>query len=43
MPIVELSHVIRAGMVTVPGLPGPEISPHLIFEPSKNVYATVLH
>ena len=26
---VELSHVIRAGMTTYPGLPGPEIAPHL--------------
>src|SRR5690242_5840330 len=27
--LVELSHPIQAGMVTLPGLPGPEISPHL--------------
>src|SRR5450755_3355533 len=26
--LVELSHVIRAGMITYPGLPGPEITPH---------------
>jgi hypothetical protein len=25
--LVELSHVIRAGMVTYPGLPGPDITP----------------
>jgi hypothetical protein len=25
--LVELSHVIRAGMITYPGLPGPEITP----------------
>src|SRR5581483_5984253 len=39
MPIVELSHVIRPGMVTVPGLPGPEITAHLTREASKAVYA----
>lgn len=39
MPIVELSHVIRPGMVTVPGLPGPEITPHLTREASKAIYA----
>jgi arylformamidase len=39
MPIVELSHVIRPGMVTLPGLPGPEITPHLTREASKKVYA----
>lgn len=39
MPIIELSHVIRAGMVTYPGLPGPEITPHLTFEASKELYA----
>ena len=26
MTLIELSHVIRAGMVTYPGLPGPEIT-----------------
>ena len=40
MPIVELSHVIHPGMVTYPGLPGPEITPHLTFEASKEVYAS---
>jgi kynurenine formamidase len=39
MPIVDLSHVIYPGMVTYPGLPGPEITPHLTFEESKKVYA----
>ena len=28
MTLIELSHVIRAGMVTYPGLPGPEITAH---------------
>jgi kynurenine formamidase len=37
--LVELSHVIEAGMVTVPGLPGPEITPHLTREASRAVYA----
>ena len=34
--LVELSHVIRAGMVTYPGLPGPEITPYR----SRSSYAT---
>jgi arylformamidase len=38
-PLVELSHVIRAGMVTVPGLPAPEITPHLTRERSRDLYA----
>ena len=37
--LVELSHPIRAGMVTLPGLPGPEISLHLTREASKANYA----
>lgn len=36
---VELSHVIAAGMTTYPGLPGPEITPHLTREASKASYA----
>ena len=32
--LVELSHVIRAGMVTYPGLPGSQITPDLIREAS---------
>jgi arylformamidase len=36
---VELSHVIRAGMVTYPGLPGPTITPYLIRESSRKHYA----
>jgi arylformamidase len=36
---VELSHVISAGMVTYPGLPGPEITPHLTREASRANYA----
>ena len=36
---VELSHVITAGMTTYPGLPGPEVSPHLTREASRKVYA----
>ena len=39
MTLVELSHVIRAGMITYPGLPGPEISPHLTREASRAQYA----
>jgi len=33
--IVELNHVIRAGMITYPGLPGPEIEPFLTREASR--------
>ncbi|MEV0896704.1 cyclase family protein [Actinoplanes sp. NPDC049802] len=36
---VELSHVIAAGLVTYPGLPAPEITPHLTREASRGVYA----
>jgi kynurenine formamidase len=37
--LVELSHVIRPGMVTYPGLPGPAITPHLTREASRALYA----
>lgn len=37
--IVDLSHTIRAGLVTYPGLPAPSISPHLTREASRDVYA----
>jgi arylformamidase len=37
--LVELSHVIRAGMITYPGLPGPEITPYLTREASREQYA----
>jgi arylformamidase len=37
--MVELSHTIAAGMVTYPGLPGPEITPHLTREASRSHYA----
>ncbi len=36
---VELSHVISAGMTTYPGLPGPEITPHLTRAASREMYA----
>jgi kynurenine formamidase len=36
---VELSHDIRHGMTTYPGLPGPEISEHLTREASRARYA----
>ncbi|WP_100500374.1 cyclase family protein [Geodermatophilus chilensis] len=36
---VELSHVIAAGMVTYPGLPAPEVTPHLTREASRQLYA----
>jgi hypothetical protein len=37
--MVELSHVVTAGMVTYPGLPGPEITQHLTREESRAHYA----
>jgi Putative cyclase len=37
--LVELSHVIKAGMITYPGLPGPEISPYMTREASRERYA----
>jgi kynurenine formamidase len=36
---VELSHVISAGLTTYPGLPGPEIVPHLTRAASRATYA----
>ncbi len=36
---VELSHVIREGMITYPGLPAPVITPHLTREGSRSRYA----
>lgn len=36
---VELSHAIRHGMVTYPGLPAPEISDHLSRQASREHYA----
>jgi arylformamidase len=37
--LVELNHVIAAGMTTYPGLPGPEITPHMTREASRAHYA----
>jgi kynurenine formamidase len=37
--LVDLSHTIRAGMVTYPGLPAPEIHPFLTREDSRSRYA----
>ena len=37
--LVELNHVISAGMTTYPGLPGPEITPHLTRADSRAHYA----
>jgi kynurenine formamidase len=39
MELVELNHVITAGMITYPGLPGPEITPHLTRADSRANYA----
>lgn len=36
--LVELNHVISAGMTTYPGLPGPEVTPHLTREQSRDHY-----
>ncbi|MEJ3748428.1 cyclase family protein [Actinomycetes bacterium KLBMP 9797] len=37
--LVELNHVISAGMTTYPGLPGPVITPHLTRADSRAHYA----
>lgn len=37
--LVELSHPIHHGMITFPGLPGPEIGDHLSREASRHHYA----
>ena len=37
--LVELSHPISHGMITYPGLPGPEITDHLSREASRALYA----
>jgi len=37
--IVDLSHPIRDGLITFPGLPGPEIRPYLTREQSRGRYA----
>lgn len=37
--LVELNHVIDEGMTTYPGLPGPEVTPHLTREASRSIYA----
>lgn len=37
--LVELNHVLVAGMTTFPGLPGPAITPHLTREASRDLYA----
>jgi len=37
--LIDLSHAITDGMITYPGLPGPEISRHLTREASRQVYA----
>ncbi|MEJ3748502.1 cyclase family protein [Actinomycetes bacterium KLBMP 9797] len=37
--LVELSHTVRHGMTTYPGLPGPRIEDHLSREESRDRYA----
>lgn len=39
MRFLDLSHPVEHGMVTYPGLPGPEIGSHLTFEQSEGLYA----
>jgi kynurenine formamidase len=38
--LVDLSHPVRAGMITYPGLPGPEISDHLTRADSRANYTS---
>ncbi|MBO2446253.1 cyclase family protein [Actinomadura barringtoniae] len=37
--VIDLSHVLRDGIITTPGLPGPEIGDHLRREDSAGSYA----
>ncbi|GIT81050.1 hypothetical protein LLS1_27190 [Leifsonia sp. LS1] len=37
--VIDLSHPIRAGLITYPGLPAPVITPHLTREDSRATYA----
>lgn len=37
--LVDLSHPIRAGLVTYPGIPAPTVTPHLTREASREHYA----
>jgi kynurenine formamidase len=37
--VVDLSHRIRAGLITLPGLPAPTVTPHLTREASRERYA----
>ena len=37
--VIDLSHVIRAGLITYPGLPAPTITSHLTREDSRSRYA----
>ena len=37
--VVDLTHVVEDGMVTYPGLPGPQVGVHLTREASTAVYA----
>ena len=37
--LIDVSHDIEAGMITYPGLPGPEVSDHLSREGSRGKYA----
>jgi arylformamidase len=37
--LVELNHVIRDGLITYPGFPGPAIAPYLTREASRDQYA----
>lgn len=36
--VIDLSHIIRAGLITYPGLPAPVITPHLTREDSRAHY-----
>ena len=37
--VVDLSHTIREGLITYPGLPSPVISPHLTRDAATKIYA----
>jgi kynurenine formamidase len=39
VPLIDLSHRVTDGMITYPGLPGPEIGAHMSFDDSVGRYA----
>ncbi len=38
--VIDVSHVIREGLITYPGLPAPVITPHLTYADSRSHHAS---